>query len=567
VHTIMKKNNKIKIVYILEATGGGTRRHITQLLLQLDLKKFQPILFCAVKRDPAFLHDIRLLTKHGIEVKTFPINRSISPISDLFSFFSITKALKLEKPDIVHTHSSKAGIIGRMAAKFAGVAKIAHTPHVFPFEMAVGPLKQYFYLLLEKYTAKFTDMLIAVSKAEKHIALEKKLFDKSHITVIQNGIDPELWINSKKQQKAIRKQTGISEKEFIVGMVGRFMPQKGHFILIDAAEKLLSKYNNIKFVLIGDGAQKIHIQNTVLHRKIKQHFYFLNENDNIAPLYALFDCLVQPALWEGCPYVILEAMAMGVPVIANSVGGVPEIIKEGTGILIPPEKPEKLAKAIAKLCDNRKLAKKIGNKGRARVLKNFIHSEKIKQLEEIYKKMIYKTHKNILALIIGVFLFSIYCQAETTICFEAEDTSKITKPVKIVQIKDKIIASKISKGKCIEIVQGAGSGTKAGGSATYKINLPEDGTYYFWARCWWIDSCGNSFSVKIADKPLFTFGNDGTYKRWHWVKAKIKLKLKKGKHDLIIKNREDGIKIDQILITNDRKVIPVDIEDSKKLSK
>jgi hypothetical protein len=163
------------------------------------------------------------------------------------------------------------------------------------------------------------------------------------------------------------------------------------------------------------------------------------------------------------------------------------------------------------------------------------------------------------------FSWAVCCVADTTICFEAEDAQELKAPVKIVGEKNKVAAAKISKGKMIAIVQGAGEGSKVGGFAKYKINLNEDGTYYFWARCWWIDSCGNSFNVKIADKPVFTFGNDGTYNSWHWVKARVKLKLKKGVCELELGNREDGIKVDQILITNDRKLIPVDIEESKKL--
>lgn len=169
----------------------------------------------------------------------------------------------------------------------------------------------------------------------------------------------------------------------------------------------------------------------------------------------------------------------------------------------------------------------------------------------------------LLLLLVSVWNFNVY--AEATICFEAEDTKEIKPPVKVLEPQDKVEAAKVSKGKFIEIVQGAGSGSKVGGSATYKIQLPEDGIYYLWARCWWIDCCGNSFSVKLGEKPVFTFGNDGTYKNWHWVKAKVKLKMKKGSYELVLENREDGIKVDQILITNDRKLIPVDIEDSEKL--
>lgn len=155
--------------------------------------------------------------------------------------------------------------------------------------------------------------------------------------------------------------------------------------------------------------------------------------------------------------------------------------------------------------------------------------------------------------------------ADTTICFEAEDAAEFKAPVKVVEITDKAELPKVSKGKIIEIVQGAGEGSKVGGHAKYKLDLKEDGTYYLWARCWWIDSCGNSFNVKIGDKPVFTLGNDGTYKSWHWVKAKVQLKLKKGQYVLELGNREDGIKVDQIMITNDRRLIPVDIEQSIKL--
>jgi glycosyltransferase involved in cell wall biosynthesis len=235
----MKDMKKIKIIYILEATVGGTRRHITQVLLHLDLDKFEPILFCSIKRDPAFLGDIERIKERGIKVITFPMKRAIAPFSDLWSILSITKAIKLETPEIVHTHSSKAGIIGRIAAKRAGVKLIIHTPHVFPFEMNVGPLKKFIYLFLERMTAKWTDLLIAVSESEKNTAIKKHLFTDKSARVIVNGIEPELWNFNQDKRQEMREQLGILEDEFIVGMVGRFMPQKGHGILLEAAESLI----------------------------------------------------------------------------------------------------------------------------------------------------------------------------------------------------------------------------------------------------------------------------------------------------------------------------------------
>jgi len=152
-------------------------------------------------------------------------------------------------------------------------------------------------------------------------------------------------------------------------------------------------------------------------------------------------------------------------------------------------------------------------------------------------------------------------QAGDTLFFEAEDSSVIKAPVKITE------DTTASKGKCLEVTEGAGEGSKAGGSAVYQLILDEDGSYYFWSRVWWLDKCGNSFSVQFDQNPVFVFGNDRTCKSWHWVKSKLKLKFTKGRHQMTVSNREDGIKIDQFLLTKDRKLVPVDIEDSVKLKK
>lgn len=139
------------------------------------------------------------------------------------------------------------------------------------------------------------------------------------------------------------------------------------------------------------------------------------------------------------------------------------------------------------------------------------------------------------------------------ICFEAENYISKTAPIKSIDAKD---ASK----KVLSIAQGAGEGKKVGGDATYKFEVNDKGRYIIWARVFWLDSCGNSFDISVNGGPKFTFGNNGTYKKWHWVKSKVKIKLKKGKTTLKIFNREDGIQIDQFFITKDRYKVPVGIE-------
>lgn len=162
-------------------------------------------------------------------------------------------------------------------------------------------------------------------------------------------------------------------------------------------------------------------------------------------------------------------------------------------------------------------------------------------------------------------LFSVVssrCRAgDEVLCFEAESSTALEAPV---QLKSEKKENVVSGGKYLEVPQGAGDGKKIGGKAKYSIELKQGGTYYFWIRAWWIDSCGNSFGVIFDDKPPFTCGQDGTYKKWHWVKSKLRLKLKAGKHDLVLTNREDGARVDQILLTNDKSFVPVDIEEVTK---
>ena len=377
-----------KIVYVLEATSGGTRRHLTQILTHLDLDKFEPVLFCAVKRDPAFLNDIAKFKARGIKVEVFPMTREISPFADLWSIFQMTRAVRREKPDIVHTHSSKAGFIGRLAAKRAGVAKIVHTPHVFPFEMGVSLLKKRFYLKLERVAANWTDLLITVSNAEKNTAMENGVFDAARIAVNHNGVDPGLWQANESKRCEIRRNLGISDKEFIVGMVGRFMPQKGYYLLLDAARILLKEQSNFKFILIGDGELKPAIQYLTIAHKIDKHFYFIEKTDDVGDYYSAFDCLTAPSLWEACPYTVMEAMAMGIPVIASAVGGVNEIIEDRTsGLLVPAGAADQLAKRIRQLTEDDKLREELGESGRKRILEKFLLQDSIKRLEGIYHKL------------------------------------------------------------------------------------------------------------------------------------------------------------------------------------
>lgn len=178
----------------------------------------------------------------------------------------------------------------------------------------------------------------------------------------------------------------------------------------------------------------------------------------------------------------------------------------------------------------------------------------------------------ITAILLGVFCLGALARAQDRICFEAESAAGITAPMEAVTADSttneaaRQAAGSASGGKYLEIAEGKGCPPKVtAGEAQYTIEIPEEGTYALWCRVWWEDSCGNSFRMNLDAEPPFIFGEDAVYKTWHWVKAPAdlkQLKLSRGTHTLTVRNREDGVRIDQILLTRDAKLVPVDIEET-----
>ena len=379
---------RARLVLIAEATSGGVRRHLQTILESISRDKFDPILYCSALRDPTFMSDIAEMEKSGITVRLFSMRRGISPVSDIWNLFSIARALRKDLPHIVHTHSSKAGFIGRLAAKFAGIPRVIHSPHVFPFEMRVSWHSRMLYLWLERLAACWTDMLLAVSKSEKKIAARRCGFPEEKIVLIRNGIDCGVWTPAGRRRKeAARRACGIPRTSFTVGLVGRLSPQKGCLIFVDTCMVLLSLSRDLTFVVCGDGPMEKTMRERVRQCGMEKHFLFMRQSQKIQGIYRTLDCLMLPSLWESCPYTALEAMAMGIPVVASNVGGIPEIIKHRASGLISEPSPRKLAKNIIWLKDHPSDALEIIRDARRRVLRKFNLDNSIRSLEKIYLTM------------------------------------------------------------------------------------------------------------------------------------------------------------------------------------
>lgn len=377
--------NRIKILYVLEATAGGTRRYINELLDRIDLEQFMPVLAASIFREPDFKADIDRFIERGISVEIVPMRREISPLSDIRCLLRLIALVRKHSFDIVHTHSSKAGVLGRIAARVCGIKTVIHTPHVFPFDMETGNFRKKLYLKTERWVSRYTTMLITVCEHEKHSALNHNLLSEEKIKTVYNGVDTDYWTGFNEAGISLRKSLNIDPNAVVVGMAGRFTKQKGHEILIRAFVELVRLYPDIILVLTGNGELKEHIRGMVKEHNLTDNVMICDQTDDIAAFYAMFNILVMPSLWEAMPFTLLEAMSMRVPVVASSAGGIPEVIDDGeNGIIVHSNRPEDVTEAIKKLIDDPSLINKIGEKAREKIVSEFQLSNTINQLQSLY---------------------------------------------------------------------------------------------------------------------------------------------------------------------------------------
>jgi len=378
--------NKLKILYVLEAAEGGTGRHLRDILLNLDLSLFTPELAVSVNRNQDFLEDIADIQQRGIKVHLVPMQRAISLFSDFRAYRQLRKLICGGQYRIVHTHSSKAGILGRYAARGQGV-KIFHTSHVFPFEIKVSKLRQKLYLALERSAGKYTDRLIAVCDAEKQVALDHGILPEAKISVVYNGIDLAKWRPDAAIRAKCREELGLNEDDKLIGMITRFMPQKGIEILVAAAAALKPLPEKVDFLLVGDGKLKPRITRLISDQGLADHFGIRDITPCVRRYYAAIDLMVMPSLWEALPYSLLEAMVMGKAVVVSAVGGMKELVQDGeNGLLFPAGDQQALTAILQKFIAGEIDLQNLGKAAQASVQEKYTLDKMMAGLQEAYQE-------------------------------------------------------------------------------------------------------------------------------------------------------------------------------------
>lgn len=317
------------VLLIAEALGGGVRRHIVDLIENLDSEQFEIFLIYSIERaDETFIKKIPELRKKAKLIECDDLVREIHATHDLQAFKQIKKYIKEIHPDVVHCHSSKAGVLGRLAAKQCKVKKIFYTPHAYSF-MATefSSIKKRAFVLIERFLSKHaTTKTFNVSNGEKKTALDVKLDQPDKFEVIYNGI-PDLKRTLTKEE--VRQKLKLPIDAFIVGTTARMIQQKDPMTFMEIAKEVIAENPIVHFVYVGDGPMFEEISQFISKNQLTKNIHLLGFRDDATDLLWGYDLFMMTSLSEGLPYAPIEAMQVGIPILATNVTGNDEVVKNG----------------------------------------------------------------------------------------------------------------------------------------------------------------------------------------------------------------------------------------------
>ncbi len=333
--------------------------------------------------------------KAGIVTHVVDLNRAINPLKDWRVLLNLVKLIKKEGFTIVHTHNAKPEIIGQIAARLAKVPIVLHTHHGLVYRAEMGKLKRKMLIEMARFAGRFSDFYLSQSQEDIDTILDLKLLKPNKIELLGNGIDlnnfnPEDFDDNFRSHK--RNEFDINDGHFVVGMVGRYVVEKGYLEYFKAAELVLEKYPKTIFVTVGRklDSERDPVDISTLERLgIKENFRVLEDRRDMPEIYSFLDAVVLPSFREGVPRALIEAGAMKLPVVATDVPGCREVVRQGeNGFLVPLLDVKALAERIIYLIENPIAAKEMGRRGRQIALQKFDYKQVINRVMKTYQKLL-----------------------------------------------------------------------------------------------------------------------------------------------------------------------------------
>lgn len=376
----MRKINLLYVITKLEL--GGAQKQLLSIISHLDKQRFNLFLFTAKQglllKDASSLNGVTLRRSRCFE-------RTINPLNDLLSLIAIYRFIKKNNIDIVHTHSSKAGILGRLAARFAKVNLIIHTVHGWSFNDYQPNFIRHIFIGLERLAAGFTHKLIVVSYYDKQKGLANRIGREDKYIIIRYGID---YTEFFKRDQKIKQELGINNADLVVGMISCLKPQKSPQDFIKLAFLINKIQPGVKFILVGDGILRKRTQELIDRLNLKKCVILTGWRRDICRILSATDVFVLTSLWEGLPVAVLEAAASSIPAVATHTGGIAEVVIDGkTGFLIPAHNLKLMSKRLALLLKDENQRRQMGENAKNNLGLNFMLTHMVKQTQDLYDNL------------------------------------------------------------------------------------------------------------------------------------------------------------------------------------
>ena len=376
----------LRILHIItRLEQGGAPMTVLDILNRLDKTQYACYLATGLA-DPPEMDMIPAAKAMGVPIFVVPeLVRDVHLWKDVAALFKLIGLIKAGRYDVVHTHTYKAGFIGRLAARFCGVKSILYSPHGTILEGYFGKAKITLFAALDRLAARYTDKIICLTQREIEQYLDAGIGHRDQYDFVYNGIDLSPFAHTLAHRDPMRKALGLSRDNWVCVIVGRLVPVKGHRFLVEALAKARNLVPNLKLLCIGDGPLETELRRQAMDLGIREHIRFLGFRTDIPEVLSACDLFVLASLNEGFGLVLLEAMAAGLPAIATHVGGVPEVVEDGaTGLLVPPEDAQAMAKAMVDLLRSPEQMAQMSANALACVQERFSIKATMAKLERIY---------------------------------------------------------------------------------------------------------------------------------------------------------------------------------------
>ena len=386
--------SKIKIFHVIARLNiGGSALHTILVTRDLDPQRFQTTLVTGI--EETYEGGMReWAATQGVNPLIIPeLGREINLIADIKVLFELYCLFRREKPDIVHTHTAKAGFVGRLAAWLAGVPTIVHTFHGHVFHSYFSPAKTRLFIFIERLLARLSDRIITVSPLQRQEIIGFGIASPEKAVIINLGFDLQPFLACGNLRGRLRAELSLPDEIKLVGIVARLTGIKNHHLFLDTAALIQKRNHKVHFVVVGDGELRTELEQRAIDLGLGPIVHFLGWRQDLPAIYADLDLVMLTSRNEGTPVSLIEAQAAACPVIATAVGGVPDIIVDGqAGYLVPPDDAQALAEAVSKALEGN--SREMGQAGRQAVSERFAVRRLVRDIETLYRELIDSSNKH-----------------------------------------------------------------------------------------------------------------------------------------------------------------------------